>query len=77
MVRMTDLAALFSADEYDLSGMINNIVQSGEITSDEVLENAVEYLFNYVSYEGHFKDGKMNGKGNEFSFPKCRSWASV
>ena len=61
--------ALFSADEYDLSGMINNIVQSGEITSDEVLENAVEYLFNYVSYEGHFKDGKMNGKGNEFSFP--------
>ena len=61
--------ALFSADEYDLSGMINNIVQSGEITSDEVLENAIEYLFNYVSYEGHFKDGKMNGKGNEFSFP--------
>ena len=43
--------------------------ESGEITSDEVLENAVEYLFNYVSYEGHFKDGKMNGKGNEFSFP--------
>lgn len=61
--------ALFSADEYDLSSMIDYIVQSGEITSDEVLEDAIEYLFNYVSYEGKFKDGKKNGKGNEFSFP--------
>ena len=61
--------ALFSADEYDLSSMIDNIVQSGTITSDEVLEDTIEYLFNYVSYEGQFKDGKKNGKGNEFSFP--------
>lgn len=63
--------ALFSADEYDLSSTIDDIVQSGEITSNDVLEDVIEYLFNYVSYEGNFKDGKKSGKGNEFSFPNA------
>ena len=41
-------------------------MQTGAITSEEVGIDLIQYLFNYVSYEGYFKDGKKNGKGNSF-----------
>ena len=62
--------ALFSVDEYDLSSVVYDLAQTGAITSEEVGSDLVQYLFNHVSYEGHFKDGQKNGKGNGFDiFP--------
>ena len=57
-------------DEYDLSGVVYDLAQTGAITSEEVGSDLVQYLFNHVSYEGHFKDGQKSGKGNGFDiFP--------
>lgn len=61
--------AEFTADENDLTSVIYPMAQSGAIQSEEVGSDLVQYLFNYVTYEGKFKEGKKNGKGNEFSFP--------
>lgn len=58
--------AQFSADEYDLTGTIYELNQTGAVSSEEIGGDLVMYLFNHVSYEGHFKDGRRNGKGNQF-----------
>lgn len=60
--------AYFAADQTDLTRTITDIA---DITtfSEDIGERIVQYLFNYVSYEGYFSKNEKVGKGNSFDFP--------
>lgn len=60
--------AVFAADLTDITRTVADIVEIAPI-SNEVGEQLVQYLFNYVSYEGYFKKNQKEGKGNSFDFP--------
>ena len=66
--------ALFAADQSDLTRTITDIANIAAF-SDDVGEQIVQYLFNYVSYEGYYSKNKKNGKGNSFDFPLYEDYA--
>ena len=63
---------LFAANEDDISYAIQDVIaimQEYNLNiSDDTGEKIVNYLFDYVSYEGYFKENEKNGEGNNFEF---------
>nr|WP_326184709.1 hypothetical protein [uncultured Oscillibacter sp.] len=60
--------AAFVVGDSDISSAVSSVASTGLLSEDEG-ELLVEYLFNYVLYEGYFRENKVNGKANYFYFP--------
>ena len=62
----------FAADEADITYACRDVIQImqdyGKELSEDTGETITRYLFNYVSYEGYFKENEKEGKGNTFGF---------
>lgn len=60
----------FAADEADITHAVQDVVQimGDDGIDDDVGGALLQYLFDYVSYEGYWKEGKKDGKGNAFGF---------
>jgi len=58
----------YSSDEQ----YVDSIIEEGNLDAS-YRELAVAYLKNYVSYDGQWKDGEMEGKGNVFLYMADRT----
>lgn len=55
----------FCAYDYDISPALDVVKEINGLTSEQY-DRIVHYLVNHVIYEGEWKEGKRNGKGNEY-----------